>query len=275
MATLDRKIIDQFIADVLRSGRSQATAKAYRADLHALLQWSESNDEGDLPSTAAAWLTAHRGNLAPKTTGRRYTSVRSFLRWSGVEESSLDNYRLPTPKRPTPHPLVGGMDDVRKMIASTIDIRRQVLFILQGFGGMRIAEALSVQVHDINVREGTIEVRGKGDKIRVVPFNPRSNTFRLIVELAEIVGSGQVVGLSDRAARNAITSTAREAGVNAYGKDFVSSHDLRATAATALYIASGHNIRLVQEFLGHSTVKQTEVYVGISRQQFTSAVAKL
>ena len=275
METLSREDVEQFVYAILRSGRSAATARSYRSDLMSLAEWCETNNEGDLPATAAAWLTANRTSLSAKTTGRRYSSARAFLRYRGIEKSSLDKYRLPTPKKMTPHPLVGGMDDVRKMIAVSDNIRHQALIILQGFGGMRVTEALSVDAEHINVREGTIEVRGKGDKGRIVPFDPKSSAWRVIRSLAESTPEGPIIGLSDRGARNAVTEAGRKAGVRAYGKDSVSSHDLRATAATALYVVSGHNIRLVQEFLGHANVKQTEVYVGVSREQFTSAVAKL
>lgn len=273
MNTISRDTIDAFTASVANAGRSKATVRAYASDLHALIDWA--SVDAPLPELAATWLTEHRADLAPKTTHRRLTSVRAYLNWAGIEQGDLASYKLPTPKRPTPHPLAGGMKDVRAMIEAARTSAHRTLIALQGFGGMRIAEALSVTVDDIDLDNGIITVRGKGDKERDIPFDPSGEAFAVIAERVVEVGEGRLVDIPDRTARYAITSIAKKAGVIADTKQTVSSHDLRATAATALYVASGHDIRLVQEFLGHSSAKQTEVYVGVSKHRFAKAVAAL
>lgn len=275
METLSREQIDAFVASVEESGRSQATATAYRSDLVIFANWAQESNAESMSSAASAWLNAGRAELAPKTTRRRFTSVRNFMKWANVDQGALVDYSLPVPKKTKPHPLIGGMDSVRLMLAAAKNSAQRTLIVMQGFGGMRVAEALSVRVSDVDRKNGIITVRGKGDKEREVPFDPTSSAFEIIRDRCYEVGSGLLVGLSDRAARDSIYTVARKAGVEAYTKENVSSHDLRATAATALYVASGHNIRLVQEFLGHASVSQTEIYVGTSRDQFRSAVAGL
>lgn len=275
MTTLSREQIDAFVASIKESGRSQATATAYRSDLVIFADWAQTSGADSISSAASAWLNSGRAELAPKTTRRRFTSIRTFMKWADVDQGALADYSLPTPKKTKPHPLIGGMDSVRLLLAAAKNSAQRTLIVLQGFGGMRVAEALSVRVSDIDRKNGIITVRGKGDKEREVPFDPTSSAFQIIRERSYEVNSGLLVRMSDRTAREAIGNIADRAGVSAYTKDRVSSHDLRATAATALYVASGHNIRLVQEFLGHASVAQTEIYVGTSRDQFSSAVAAL
>lgn len=275
METLSREQIDAFVASVKESGRSQATATAYLSDLVIFANWAQESGAESIASAASAWLNAGRAELAPKTTRRRFTSVRNFMKWANVDQGALVDYSLPVPKKTKPHPLIGGMDSVRLMLAAAKNSAQRTLVVLQGFGGMRVAEALTVRVSDVDRKNGIITVRGKGDKEREVPFDPTSSAFEIIRDRCYEVGSGLLVGMSDRSARTSISAIAGRAGVEAYTKENVSSHDLRATAATALYVASGHNIRLVQEFLGHASVSQTEIYVGTSRDQFRSAVAGL
>lgn len=275
MKTLDQATIDEFTAFVSSAGRSQATVKAYSSDLRTFTVWATTTGAKPTSTSAAAWLTESRAELAPKTTHRRLTSLRAFMDWAGIEQGVLADYKLPTPKRPVPHPLTGGMDDVRAMLRVARNTTQSTLIALQGFGGMRIAEALSVDVDDVDVDHGIITVRGKGDKERDIPFDVNGEAFAVIVDRVNEVGTGRLVDMPDRTARYTITALAKKAGVSSYTKAAVSSHDLRATAATALYVASGHDIRLVQEFLGHASAKQTEVYVGVSKDRFAKAVSAL
>jgi site-specific recombinase XerD len=80
----------------------------------------------------------------------------------------------------------------------------------------------------------------------------------------------EVVGLKDRFARRVIT----ELGVRAKLERHTSSHDLRATFATAVY---DHTLdqRVVQELLGHSSGTTTEIYIGRSNDQMRKAVEGL
>lgn len=195
MKTLDETTIDDFTSFVTSSGRSQATVKAYSSDLRTFTVWAKTSGAKPTATSAAAWLTESRANLAPKTTHRRLTSLRAFMDWAGIEQGVLADYKLPTPKRPVPHPLTGGMDDVRAMLRVARTAPQRVLVALQGFGGMRIAEALSVEVDDIDTDHGIITVRGKGDKERDIPFDVNGEAFAVIVDRINEIGTGVLVDM--------------------------------------------------------------------------------
>lgn len=273
--TITQDEISAFVASVTDSGRSPATARGYSADLRMFLNWLDDTESPNLSLSAARWLNTYRATLAPKTTARRLISIRAYFAWAGIDEGALGSYKKPVAKKPVPHPLNDGMEAIRSMMNVAKNSTQRTLVALQGFGGMRIAEALSVTVADVNTRTGVITVRGKGDKERDIPFNLEGDAFTVILDRIQAVGTGKLVDMPDRTARYTITALAKKAGVSSYTKQAVSSHDLRATAATSLYVSSGHDIRLVQEFLGHSSTAQTEVYVGVSKERFAAAVAGL
>lgn len=114
-------------------------------------------------------------------------------------------------------------------------------------------------------------VRGKGDKVRMVPVSESAwSVLAVSVVRSKLNGNEPIVGLRDRFARRVIT----ELGVKADLKRHISSHDLRATFATAAYDACLDQ-RVVQELLGHSSGQRTEVYIGRSASQMRSAVEGL
>lgn len=138
--------------------------------------------------------------------------------------------------------------------------------------GLRVAEALSVRGYDFDLERMTLTVRGKGDKERIVPVNEPAWDALVMPVARSIMAGGvePVVGLKDRFARRVVT----ELGVKAGLQRHISSHDLRATFATAVYDKSLDQ-RVVQELLGHSSGQTTEVYIGRTANQMRAAVEGL
>src|SRR6478752_701308 len=99
----------------------------------------------------------------------------------------------------------------------------------------------------------TVTIKGKGEKIRVVPVSDEAwNVIASRVTNSFCTGDAPVVGLKDRFARRGIKDLGKRAGLQ---RD-ISSHDLRATFATAVYDKT-KDIRLAQYLLGHFSVETT------------------
>lgn len=214
------------------------------------------------------WLTANRNKVAPKTTGRRLTSLRQFAKWAGWD-ATFDDYKPPVPLRGQPHPLPEGIEGVKRMIAYTHSERHAALVALCGLCGLRVAEALAVKPSDFNLNEMMLTVRGKGDKSRRVPVSEAAWEVLQFPVIRAFTSGGDktIVGLRDRYARAVITRIATEAGLMRR----VSSHDLRATFATAVYNKTLDQ-RLVQELLGHASGETTEIYIGVSSKAMHEGV---
>lgn len=266
-------LIGEFLASLSSSGASTHTTRAYRADLLGWRTWANSElPDSKMTETAEAYVNAHRRVWAPKTLRRKISAIRSFGRFHGLD--LLVGYRSPVPPRPQPHPLEGGIESVEKMIEQTECPFKRTLLAFCGLCGMRISEARSIRPVDVNLKNRTILVMGKGSKQRVIPISTRALRY---VEggIAAHVALGRpedrpVYPWSDRAARGTVTALGRRADVQSIATGSVASHDLRATFATAGYEKT-KDLRAVQELMGHANSATTEVYTGISMDAMRKA----
>lgn len=263
--------IDQMRSSLLVHGRSENTVRGYTTDLRMFLTWTGTKEvtTANLEIRGMEWLNAFRSEVSPKTTGRRLSSLRAYGTWLGMDRP-LRHYKPPTPSRPIPHPIPEGMEGVQKMADLARTTEQRALVALCGMVGCRIAEALSIRTRDFDLHEMTLTIRGKGDKTRVVPVSSAAWTAissRYVEALQVVEGDRRLVTYSDRGARRFLTTVAKKAGC----RRTVSSHDLRATLATAAY-DSTKDLRAVQEILGHATSATTEIYTGVTMSKMREAV---
>ena len=121
--------------------------------------------------------------------------------------------------------------------------------------GMRVSEVCGMQIEHIDFTEETIRVRGKGGKIRVVFCD--FETLRLIKTHIKDRETGFVfegrggAALSPRTVQHIF---------ELYAPEGITPHKIRHSYASELYRRS-HDIRVVQENLGHTSIKTTEIYV--------------
>lgn len=268
--TVTPALIDRFHSSCIARGRSENTAKAYRSDLNQFLLAVGVDSPPtmeEFEDLAMSWLNTTRKGASPRTTGRRLTSLRAFGRWMGMSEP-LRDYVAPTPAKSQPHPIPEGPAGVAKMIRVAKSSEERALVVLCGYAGCRVGEALTLTPRDIDLHDMTISIRGKGDKTRVVPLSNQAWSIlsTRYVERAHLPNQPMIL-IQDRTARAAITRMARIAKLSRK----VTSHDLRATFATAVYDKT-RDLRVTQELLGHSNSSTTEVYTGISMDKMKKAV---
>lgn len=249
-------------------GQSENTAKAYSTDLRMLLMHHKLTEipESQFDQLAQVWLNQTRLQTAPKTTGRRLTSLRGFAKWA-TWETDLTEYKAPTPSKTIPHPIPEGLQGLERLLQVARTPEQKALIGACGFIGLRIGEALAFRTSWLSTFDMTLRVRGKGDKERVVPVSPRAWEAVSLAFIDAMQGDGYLVHYEDRSARKVITSLGSKAGLHRK----ISSHDLRATYATIM-LDNGANIRVVQELLGHSSVATTEIYTGVGTAALKQAV---
>lgn len=277
--TLTHASIEGLLKSLSDNGMSPNTIRAYRSDLKAFLSWA-----GPMPTlknaeiVAKQYLNLLRGDGVykvtpyPATTVRRKISaLRAWGRFAG-DPNFLSEYRGPKPNKAQPHPLPEGINGVLDMMHAAPTPRHRALVALCGLAGLRVSEARTVTPSAIDAAEMTIKVYGKGSKERVIPMGTTAWHF---IEPAWIesvqedqTGNSPIVKLSDRGARKFLTKVGCDAGLARR----VSSHDLRATFATAAYTKT-KDLRAVQELLGHSSSQTTEVYTGINMEAMRAAAS--
>jgi integrase/recombinase XerD len=144
---------------------------------------------------------------------------------------------------------------------------RALLEVLYGTGA-RISEAVGLDLDDLDLEQGTVLLRGKGSKERIVPvgsFAREAVEAYLVRGRPDLSASGHGLPamflnarggrLSRQSAWTVLVRAAERAGVRAE----VSPHTLRHSFATHL-LDGGADVRVVQELLGHASVTTTQVY---------------
>ena len=252
--------IDRFLES---PGLSEATRRAYRADLRDFGGWLRSRGLGleDVDVRVLADYTAELGRgrrgLAPATIGRRLSAVRSLVRHAlgpaHVPEAAL------APKRPRRLPETPRLAEIETAVDrlagdEPLALRNAALVELLYACGLRSAEAVGLDLADLDLEREQVHVRGKGGKERLVPLGEEA-AWRLGRWLRDgrpalARGACDALFLSVRG-RRLDTSTLR--------RRFPHPHRLRHAYATHL-LEGGADLRTIQELLGHASLSTTQVY---------------
>jgi site-specific recombinase XerD len=259
--TVDTTVeVERFLSS---PGLSDATRRAYRSDLRDFLRWAAARsltvDQVDTRALAAYTADLGRGRrgLAPATVARRLAAVRSFLR-SALGEARVPEAAL-APRRVRRLPDPPKVAEVEQLVERAggddpLGRRNAALLELVYSCGLRSAEAVGLDLADVDFEQESVHVRGKGGKQRVVPLGERAAltvaTYLRDARPALARGACDALFLSARG-RRLDTSTLRRL--------MRSPHRLRHAYATHL-LEGGADLRTIQELLGHSSLSTTQVY---------------
>jgi site-specific recombinase XerD len=242
---------------------AESTRRAYRTDLEQFEAWLHARrlalDDVDVRvlSDYVADLGRRKPKLAPATIGRKLSAVRALLR------SALGPSRVPDaslgPKRPRRLPSAPKVEEVETLLDGLerdgpLGLRDRALVELVYSAGLRSAEAVGLDLQDVDFDQELVHVRGKGGKERTVPLGEEA-ALRLGRYLRDgrpqlARGAENAVFLSARG-RRLDTSTLRRLTPN--------PHRLRHAFATHL-LEGGADLRVIQELLGHSSLSTTQIY---------------
>ncbi len=160
---------------------------------------------------------------------------------------------------------------------------RALLELLYGTG-IRISEAVGLDLADLDLDDGTLRVFGKGSKERVVPVGRGARVAieaylrdgRLTLRSARARRStrdGDAVVLNARGgrlSRQSCWTIVRRAGERSGLESRLSPHVLRHSCATHM-LDHGADLRVVQELLGHASISTTQVYTKVSPERLRTA----
>jgi Site-specific recombinase XerD len=188
-------------------------------------------------------------------------AVRSFLKYLGR------NVDYPLPKRPKMLPKYLTREELTRLLnACQDDYEKLVIGLL--LTGVRVSELVNIRVSDIDISHRSIRVVGKGYKERVVFFADwlvpllkrylRHNKYEWL--FPSEVNPGQHVHYVT--VERTLKKIVKRAGINKK----VTPHVLRHTFAT-LSLASGLDIREIQELLGHSSLSSTQIYTHVDPER--------
>ncbi len=289
---------------------SPHTVSAYDQDLSDFLRFCGSQAQlqdigGERITAFLKDLTRDR-RLSAATAKRRLACLRTFFRWlkrrKVIARSPFDDLELsiPAPRR---LPKVLSRPEIQRLSAAAQQARRAVpadrpdrddakpaaqdprggrattylAILLMTATGIRVGELVNIRIGDISLVEGSIRIRGKGNRERTVFLSNRAlvGAIETHVEARPATASAhdrlfantRGDPLSTQALRQRLRKIAEAAAIERR----VTPHMFRHTAATLL-IEEGVDIRFVQRLLGHASISTTEIYTHISDTSLKSAL---
>ncbi len=213
------------------------------------------------------WLWEVQPDLAPASRAAYRKALRAFFQWS-VREGHIDvdpTDRVPTPKLPVyrPYPMLTPM--LLRAI-DTADVEMRAWICLGCYQGLRVAEMSSLLWADVN--DENLTVMGKGRKQRTVPTHPQALEAMRALSFTDDLVLG---GTTPQKISHYGTTFLRGIGARSTRP----MHSLRAWYATELYRASGFDLLLVRDMLGHTSTDITALYVGVGDDAAAKAVSVL
>ncbi|MDR0871344.1 MAG: tyrosine recombinase XerC [Planctomycetaceae bacterium] len=299
---------------------SENTLKSYAEDMEALAEYLHALFNQRLPQPAEITTIQLRGYVAAMheaeyskaTVARRLASLRSFfkfgLRDGWVTENPAKPLRNPRGNRKLPFFL--STDEIGKLLTTPpandpFGIRDRAILETMYSAGVRISEAVGMNLGDLSISDGLILVRGKGYKERFAPvgsfaMKALNNWFSFRRELLK--GTMDTLGrklpavrpskalkryekvnpaelplfLNKFGGRLTTRSVARmlEKHLKVAGLDLrTTPHTLRHSFATHL-LDNGADIRSVQALLGHKSLTTTQIYTHLSTANLLSIYEK-
>ena len=248
------------------------TQHAYQRDLEQLLSFI--NQQGvnswiDLTGEHLNLLVMkmRHANSSGRTIRRHLSSIRGFLTYLVNQRYLSSNCALglQPPRLDQNLPKILDYGQLTLILnprsKSPSELRDVAIIEVIYSCGLRVSELVGLDVNDMDAEQGFLSVMGKGGKMRHTPLGKSAQ--RAIANYLQKTGvtqgalflNNRHVRISVRAIQTMVKKRALEVGI----KINVHPHMLRHAAATH-FLQSSHDLRSVQEFLGHESIKSTQVY---------------
>ncbi|PZN31390.1 MAG: tyrosine recombinase XerC [Proteobacteria bacterium] len=261
------------------------TSVNYRRDLQRFVAFCDRQgiahwrdvDAGHVRAFAAADF---RAGQSPRSIQRRLSALRSFFEYLLRERVLVANpargVQAPKAGRRLPETLdvdrMAQLLDAEPPGAETeLGVRDKAIMELFYSSGLRLAELIGLQLHDVDLRDRTVRVTGKGNKTRIVPLGRQAAQAltKWLEQRPAMAPAGERAlfvsrlgrPLSARTVQVRVAQWARHLGLGTR----VHPHLFRHSFATHL-LESSQDLRGVQELLGHANISTTQVYTHLDFQ---------
>ncbi len=289
------KIIERWL-EWLKTQRncSSCTINSYLSDLNIFLKYLGDEKTGikdleamDIRDFREFFSTRAKLHIGKATIAREEAAIRNFFKWMD-ENNIIRNtaiFQISTPKLPKILPRSLDVDttfDVIEEAAKTgsepwIGARDMAIFTLLYGCGLRISEALNLNVEDINASE-FIKIHGKGNKDRYVPILPivveRIEQYKACCPYhLEKNGALFLGAKGERLSPRIIQRKLQKIRMELNLPESVTPHVLRHSFATHL-LAEGSDLRSIQELLGHASLSSTQRYTDVNLEKIVKEYQK-
>ena len=277
------KLLNSFI-DFLSSKKrfSNHTIRAYRTDLEQLIDYlGEDLMIKDLNKyDLHEYISIISKSITSKSLSRKIATIKSLFKFM-VSENIIENnisksIRAPKISKKLPNHLT--IDEMNLFFNKSLDmiempLRDLSIIDLLYSTGIRVSECASILISNINFKNNSIKILGKGKKERMVLFGDKTkeNLIRYINEENINIDGYLFISGNKKSKNNYITTRTIYNIVKKYIK-FVSSneklgpHSLRHSFATHL-LQTGSDLMAIKDLLGHSSLSSTQIYTHLDTKR--------
>ncbi|WKA57371.1 tyrosine recombinase XerC [Planococcus shenhongbingii] len=269
----------------LEKNYSEHTVHHYEKDLEDFFLFLEKEKVPEIQDVeylhARNYVTElYDAQLSRTTISRKISAIRSFFKYGnreyGLSEAAFRS--LYHPKKEERLPQFFYEEEMEVLFASVkgednLSIRNTALLELLYATGMRVSECVSIRMQDLDRQIQIVKVMGKGRKERYIPYGQfahdalehyidevRPRLMKKQEHMGLFVNS-RGEPLTDRGIRHILSECMKKASVNSS----IYPHMIRHTFATHL-LNNGADMRTVQELLGHSHLRSTQVYTHVTKE---------
>lgn len=274
-------LVEQYLQELEKNRRySPYTIRAYRKDLTSFVAHLEENNDNvilaNFRSIRDFIYEAHRIGNSARTIGRKLAAIRGFYRHmmliGKLDKDPTELVNIPREKRGLPEPIQREvLDEILNCDHdnSPLGLRDRAMLELFYGTGLRLSEAMKLNTEDI--RGKFIKLLGKGNKERISPLtNFAQKAINKYLQVRNLlIGKHydqKALFVSYRGKR--LTSRDISRRIEKQLKLSLKTnkhnpHAIRHSFATHL-LEGGADIRLIQELLGHSSLKSTQIYTHVN-----------
>lgn len=246
---------------------SQNTVKTYTEALRCFLHFFREKKVAELTNDDVIVFNNDyllRNNLSASYQNQMVNAIKLF--YSTIYQKKIEIESIHRPKRAKVLPNVLSKNEVKQILTAHVNLKHRCMLSLIYSCGLRCGELINLKPADIDSRRNIVFIhQAKGRKDRIAPLSPK------ILELLRDyykgykpqtwLFEGQIKGerYSDKSLQSVLKYAVKKAGIDKP----VTLHWLRHSYATHL-LESGTDLRYIQELLGHSSSKTTEIYTHVS-----------
>ncbi len=284
---LDRAFERYIMNQTMNEGKSDHTISSYRSDLKQYLSFLEEEgieDTEDITyDNISDFINSIYEEKQSSSISRMSSSIRSFHQYLSFMYDELDpTLNLEVSKSTSRLPVYCTQEEIKQLMSSFHDddpkeFFEHVILELIYTCGLRVSEACNLTINQINFETGMLHIIGKGNKERIIPIpsgsiNLLKKYYSTTRNLFLKKNTNQFFITPNGKSLNAkyVQRLLHRKNLELGFQKHITPHKLRHSYATHM-LQGGADLRSIQEILGHSDVKTTEIYTHIQNKQLFDA----
>ena len=293
MQSESKLLIETFLDSLwLEKNLSQNTLESYKNDLNKFRNFLEKNNKSVLKADHFLILSflsflLDKG-FSSKTVSRNISSLKSFFKYLiSVEHIKINPMlNIDAPKSGLFLPTTLTVEETQQILDAPNELRpiemrdKAMLYTLYATG-MRISELISLNMHNVDLTRGSVQVIGKGGKERLIPLTNDAITMikKYLTNARDKLSKGKdhnnifVSTHGKQISRHSFWHRIKAYLKKVDVKKEVHPHTLRHAFATHM-LNNGADLRSVQLLLGHSDLATTQIYTHVAQAEVKNLIKK-